>query len=75
MATMIVCVKHLFNIPDIFLILAFKNNLKKLARFERFSFFRKIWGGVICCHWEKLCCHGNHEIMCLQSFENQSILN
>jgi hypothetical protein len=62
MATMI-CVKHFMNIPDIFFNSCFKNNLRKkkdlLKKKNHFS--QKSRG--------KICCHGIHDKMCLQSFE------
>jgi hypothetical protein len=62
MATMI-CVKHFMNIPDIFFNSCFKNNLRKKKNLlkQKNHFSQKSRG--------KICCHGNHDKMCLQSFE------
>ena len=61
MATMI-CIRHFMNIPDIFFNSCFKNNNKKKRIYlKNFHFSQKSRG--------KICCHGNHDKMCLQSFE------
>jgi hypothetical protein len=61
MATMI-CVKHFLNIPDIFFILALKIITKKKGLYlKKLNFSQK--------SREKICCHGNHDKMCLQSFK------
>ena len=56
MATIIICMKHLLNIPDIFcLILALKIIWKNGLDFKKFHFSQK---------FGKKCCHSNHNNMC-----------
>ena len=62
MATMIIWVKHFFNIPDIFcLILALKIVLENGLDLKNFHFSQTIW--------KKICCHGNHDNMCKTFFK------